>query len=164
MGALFFDHGHPPDRGYGYVGASRFRTAEGVYHYGRFRRSDWRPVGEPKPMEADCREGDSANTDSGDEQAMERDLDYDSSEIEQEHELEARYHTMRGDDEVPDYNPDDESDAWDDYGLAAGSGDESVDSGGSMADDEVVDDSDYDRRFELGGGGDDDAADLRALL
>ena len=28
------------------VGASRFKTADGLYHYGRIRRSDWLPVGE----------------------------------------------------------------------------------------------------------------------
>ena len=35
----------PPDPGYAYVGASRCRTAAGLYHFGRIRRSDWRPVG-----------------------------------------------------------------------------------------------------------------------
>ena len=34
-----------PDPGYAYVGASRCRTAAGLYHFGRIRRSDWRPVG-----------------------------------------------------------------------------------------------------------------------
>ena len=41
---LYFDHCYPPDRGYGYVGASRCRTRSGLYHYGRLRRTDWLPV------------------------------------------------------------------------------------------------------------------------
>ena len=44
-GALYFDHCYPLERGYAYVGASRFRTKEGLYHYGPIRRSDWLPVG-----------------------------------------------------------------------------------------------------------------------
>ena len=78
LGALFFDHGHAPDRGYGYVGASRFRSAGGLFHYGRLRRSDWRPVGGDPSIEISAREGDSANTDEGDLEAMERDAEYDS--------------------------------------------------------------------------------------
>ena len=41
---LYFDHCYPPERGYGYVGASRARTKGGLYHYGRLRRTDWLPV------------------------------------------------------------------------------------------------------------------------
>ena len=44
---LFFDHCYPPERGYAYVGASRAQSKAGLYHYGRLRRSDWLPVGEP---------------------------------------------------------------------------------------------------------------------
>ena len=46
-GCLYFDHSYPPERGYGYVGVSRFKTRAGVYHYGRIRRTDWLPVGGP---------------------------------------------------------------------------------------------------------------------
>jgi len=49
LGALYFDHCYPPDRGYGYVGASRFRSLSGLFHYGRVRRSDWLPIGAVKP-------------------------------------------------------------------------------------------------------------------
>ena len=42
---LYFDAPMPPDPGYAYVGASRCRIAAGLYHFGRIRRSDWRPVG-----------------------------------------------------------------------------------------------------------------------
>ena len=34
---LCFDHSYPPERGYGYVGASRARSKAGLYHYGRIR-------------------------------------------------------------------------------------------------------------------------------
>ena len=43
-GCLFFDHCYPPERGYAYVGASRFRTKAGLYLYGKVRRTDWLPV------------------------------------------------------------------------------------------------------------------------
>jgi hypothetical protein len=33
-----------PDEGYAYVGASRVRTAEDLYHFGLYRRTDWLPV------------------------------------------------------------------------------------------------------------------------
>ena len=44
-GALFSHHCYPPERGYAYVGVSRFRSQGGVYHYGPIRRSDWPLVG-----------------------------------------------------------------------------------------------------------------------
>ncbi len=50
-GCVFFDLGFPPERGYVYVAVSRFRTRAGVYHFGRYRRSDWLPVGEAKESE-----------------------------------------------------------------------------------------------------------------
>ena len=43
-GCLYFDHCYPPERGYAYVGASRFKTKQGVFLFGRVRRSDWLPV------------------------------------------------------------------------------------------------------------------------
>ena len=45
LGCLYFDHCYPPERGYGYVGVSRFESQAGVYHFGRIRRTDWLPVG-----------------------------------------------------------------------------------------------------------------------
>ena len=48
MGCLYFDHSYPPERGYGYVGASRFRSLDGLNHFGKLRRTDWLPVnGDP---------------------------------------------------------------------------------------------------------------------
>ena len=44
MGCLFFDHSYPADRGYGYVGASRFKCKEDLYIYGKLRRTDWLPT------------------------------------------------------------------------------------------------------------------------
>jgi len=49
LGGLYFDHAFPPDRGYGYVGASRFKSSQGVFLFGKIRRSDWIPVGKVKP-------------------------------------------------------------------------------------------------------------------
>ena len=43
-GCLYFDHTHPPDHGYGYVGASRFKSKGGLYLYGQIRRTDFIPV------------------------------------------------------------------------------------------------------------------------
>ena len=42
---------HHAGRGYGYVGASRFRERAGVYLYGKLRRTDFLPVGEEKEDE-----------------------------------------------------------------------------------------------------------------
>ena len=42
--ALWFDRKHP-DRGYSYVGASRVRSREDLFHVGAVRRTDWLPVG-----------------------------------------------------------------------------------------------------------------------
>lgn len=45
LGCLFFDK-RRPDRGYAYVGTSRFRMRDRVWHAGDVRRTDWLPVGE----------------------------------------------------------------------------------------------------------------------
>jgi len=44
MGGLRFDR-RRPDRGYAYVGASRFKRRADVWHIGHIRRTDWLPVG-----------------------------------------------------------------------------------------------------------------------
>ncbi|CAK0887643.1 unnamed protein product [Prorocentrum cordatum] len=66
LGALYFDHCYPQERGYGYVGASRFRLAERIYHFGSIRRTDWLPVSmrQDDPDEQTMR---SAQSDSDDE-------------------------------------------------------------------------------------------------
>ena len=43
MAGLRFDR-RMPDRGYAYVGASRVRAREDLWHVGKVRRTDWRPV------------------------------------------------------------------------------------------------------------------------
>ena len=42
---LYFDANFPPDRGYGYVGASRCRNAASLFYFKRIRRTDWLPIG-----------------------------------------------------------------------------------------------------------------------
>ena len=70
QGCLYFDHtkcrGKHPGRGYGYVGASRFRSREGCYLYGRIRRTDFLPVGKPQEDEITERGMESASTDEDD--------------------------------------------------------------------------------------------------
>ena len=66
LGALYFDHCYPPERGYGYVGASRFRNADRIYHFGCIRRTDWLPVS-MKQDDADEQTMRSAQSDSDDE-------------------------------------------------------------------------------------------------
>ena len=44
LGCLYFDHVYPPDFGYGYVAASRFRTMDGIFLYGPIRRTDFLPA------------------------------------------------------------------------------------------------------------------------
>ena len=64
LGALWFDHSFPPERGYGYVGASRFRSRDGLFLFGRIRRSDWTPVGPQKDDWALRRGCDSMSSES----------------------------------------------------------------------------------------------------
>ena len=64
LGALWFDHCFPPERGYGYVGASRFRSRDGLFLFGRIRRSDWTPVGPQKDDWALRRGCDSMSSES----------------------------------------------------------------------------------------------------
>ena len=45
-GCLYFDHTRPAARGYGYVGASRFKTRDGCYIFGKVRQTDFLPVGD----------------------------------------------------------------------------------------------------------------------
>ena len=78
-GSLWFDHVHPPERGYGYVGASRFKSKSGIYLHGQIRRTDWLPVRHSqKAMDQDqverSEESDS-DYDSEDEEAMYRPAD-----------------------------------------------------------------------------------------
>ena len=66
LGCLYFDHCYPPERGYGYVGVSRFTTQAGVYHFGRIRRTDWLPVGGPgEPQEQEVRSEASRQSSDG---------------------------------------------------------------------------------------------------
>ena len=77
---MWFDHTHPSERGYGYVGASRFRSKNCIYLFGKVRRTDWLPV-RPKAehhlddairgdqSESDC---DSEDDDLGLRSAMDR--------------------------------------------------------------------------------------------
>ena len=71
QGCLWFDqHRHAAGRGYGYVGVSRFRSRAGCYIFGKLRRTDFLPVGEPDPaVEVLEREADSESDDSEGEYA-----------------------------------------------------------------------------------------------
>ena len=63
MAGLWFDRKRP-DRGYAYVGASRTRRMEDVFHVGNIRRSDWLPVGcDPRGGEQ-IHPGPESNSDS----------------------------------------------------------------------------------------------------
>ena len=73
---LYFDHAYPPDRGYGYVGASRARTRAGLFHYGRLRRTDWLPVNGDEATEQVARGYDSESSGGSEEEDDEEDEDY----------------------------------------------------------------------------------------
>ena len=67
QGCLYFDQArHHAGRGYGYVGASRFRSREGCFLYGRIRRTDFLPVGEPQEHEVTERGIESESSDEED--------------------------------------------------------------------------------------------------
>ena len=81
FGCLYFDHCHAPERGYGYVAVSRFRSKAGLYHFGRIRRTDWLPVSGDDTQEETKRSCDSDNSDrEGDEEDAYKDLCYDSED------------------------------------------------------------------------------------
>ena len=66
LGCIFFDQKMPAGRGYGYVAASRFKSRDGCYLYGRMRRTDFLPVGEAQPDEVLERGIDSESSDEDD--------------------------------------------------------------------------------------------------
>ena len=76
MGCLYFDHCYPPERGYGYVGASRFKSADCFFLYGKLRRTDWLPVGGDESTEQAKRSDSSMSDDSDDEDAREFEAAY----------------------------------------------------------------------------------------
>ena len=71
---LYFDARFPPDRGYGYVGASRCRNAAGLYYFKRLRRTDWLPIRKVVDPDEEEDRGAVSNASSGD------DCDYDDWE------------------------------------------------------------------------------------
>ena len=84
-GCLFMDNKwHPAARGYGYVGVSRFRSREGVYMFGKLRRTDFLPVGPELETEVLQRGYDSV--DSDDEEGA--GLEYASAEEDEESDTE----------------------------------------------------------------------------
>ena len=99
---LFFDHCYPPDRGYGYVGASRSQTKDGLYLFGRLRRSDWLPVGDPSDYEQLVRGSESLSDDSEEEQEDPYDSSEEFDDNEFAHELSRRYDEgeLGGDDSI----------------------------------------------------------------
>jgi len=74
-GCLFFDHKYPAERGYGYVGASRFKCKAGLFYFGRIRRSDWLP----RLASEGQQEHRSIDSESEDEEDREREANYESS-------------------------------------------------------------------------------------
>ena len=78
LGALYFDHCYPPERGYGYVGASRFKLAQHLYHFGAIRRTDWLPVS-MKQDDPDEQTRRSAQSESDEEEPKPWELDSEAS-------------------------------------------------------------------------------------
>jgi len=79
-GCLYFDLKFPPDRGYAYVAASRFRTRAGVFLFGKLRKTDWLPVGPVCETEQVQRSMESMSDNSEDDWHREMDDEYGSSE------------------------------------------------------------------------------------
>jgi len=74
-GCLFFDHKYPAERGYGYVGASRFKSKDGLFYFGRIRRSDWLP----RQVSEGQQEHRSFDSESEDDEERELEANYESS-------------------------------------------------------------------------------------
>ena len=65
QGCIWFNQKlYPAGRGYGYVAVSRFRQRSGCYVFGKIRRSDFLPVGEPQDDEVLEREYESMDSDA----------------------------------------------------------------------------------------------------
>ena len=75
LGCLYFNHKYPPERGYGYVGASRFRTRAGLYLFGKVRRTDWLPVGKAIDSEQ-LERGNESKDEDYDSQDEDNELNY----------------------------------------------------------------------------------------
>ena len=86
---LYFDHRYPAERGYGYVGASRFMTKSGLFYYGCVRRSDWLP----RTIKDGQQASRTIDSESDDEQDAEMDAEY-------EREMEAEYESGESDDSM----------------------------------------------------------------
>ena len=103
QGALYFDHCYPAERGYGYVGASRFRSSEGLWLFGKIRRTDWLPVNWGETT--DEQEKRSTLSQSS-ESELERDSeDYDEPDYE-EPEYEDDYYASDSDKELDELDED----------------------------------------------------------
>ena len=76
-GCMYFDQPMPAGRGYGYVAASRFKTRGGCFIYGKLRRTDFLPVGLPKPDEVLERGYESIDSDDDDGKGLEYAFDAD---------------------------------------------------------------------------------------
>ena len=61
---LYFDLFKAAPRGFGYVGASRARSSDGLFYFGKIRRTDWLPVGGDAMDEQVTRGHDSADSSS----------------------------------------------------------------------------------------------------
>ena len=79
-GCVYFDQPMPAGRGYGYVAASRFKTREGCFLYGKLRRTDFLPVGVAKPDEILERGYESIDSDDDEGKGLEYAFDQDEDE------------------------------------------------------------------------------------
>jgi hypothetical protein len=61
---LYFDLFKAAPRGFGYVGASRAKSSDGLFYFGKIRRTDWLPVGGDAIDEQVTRGHDSADSSS----------------------------------------------------------------------------------------------------
>lgn len=99
---LYFDGFYPADRGQAYVGASKVRSAAGLFYFGRVRRSDWLPVGGPgEPMEHTRRTNESMDSHSDEE----NDVDEASSMSEPDDDDSEGMYLSDSGDESEDFNP-----------------------------------------------------------
>jgi len=74
---MFFDQPMPAGRGYGYVAASRFKTRDGCFLYGKLPRTDFLPVGSPQPDEILERGYESVDSDDEEGKGLEYAFDPD---------------------------------------------------------------------------------------
>ena len=100
-GCIYMDNKwHPAVRGYGYVAVSRFKSRNGVYVYGKLRRTDFLPVG--PELESEILERGYLSVDSEDEEGRGLEHAHGEGQYEMDSDLDESNHNALSSVDFPD--------------------------------------------------------------